>query len=214
MPLVAREYLPDTRAYVCRNCGTHLVTHENLVSKAFQGRGGRAFLFNSCLNYSVGPKEDRKLITGLHTVCDIFCRYCSHPLGWKYEAAYEESQKYKVGKFIIECTNMSIGQRWAEENKLRISDVKNRRSSNDANDENASEATHQRARSRSSSGTGTAASTFSIFMNRLTQITSTSGGAASSEDDDARRQEGNEEETNDENQQQDETSDVYVDDSD
>jgi hypothetical protein len=36
------------------------------------------------------------LITGLHTVADIFCTVCDANLGWKYEMAYEEGQKYKV----------------------------------------------------------------------------------------------------------------------
>ena len=33
------------------------------------------------------------LITGLHTVVDIYCVKCQSVLGWKYEEAYEESQK-------------------------------------------------------------------------------------------------------------------------
>ena len=41
-------------------------------------------------------------MTGLHTVCDISCSQCSTVIGWKYEVAFEESQKYKEGKFIIE----------------------------------------------------------------------------------------------------------------
>jgi hypothetical protein len=81
-------------------------------------------LFNKCVNVAVGPKEDRVLITGLHTVADIYCIECQSVLGWKYvrsssllqtketrsgtqEEAYEESQKYKVGKFIIEKVKMS-----------------------------------------------------------------------------------------------------------
>ena len=51
---------------------------------------------------TLGPREDRVLITGLHTVCDIHCTTCGNVLGWKYEMAFEESQKYKEGKFIIE----------------------------------------------------------------------------------------------------------------
>ena len=42
------------------------------------------------------------LITGMHTVCDIQCSMCGNVLGWKYETAYEESQKYKEGKYILE----------------------------------------------------------------------------------------------------------------
>lgn len=70
--------------------------------QAFQGRHGRAYLFSNVVNVTLGPREDRLLITGLHTVCDIMCSTCNSVLGWKYEMAYEESQKYKEGKFIIE----------------------------------------------------------------------------------------------------------------
>ncbi|KAG5550512.1 hypothetical protein RHGRI_015475 [Rhododendron griersonianum] len=42
------------------------------------------------------------MMTGMHTVVDIFCVGCGSIVGWKYEAAYEKSQKYKEGKFIIE----------------------------------------------------------------------------------------------------------------
>ena len=51
---------------------------------------------------TLGPREDRVLMTGLHTVCDIHCTTCESVLGWKYEVAFEESQKYKEGKYIIE----------------------------------------------------------------------------------------------------------------
>lgn len=70
--------------------------------QAFQGRHGRAYLFSNVVNITLGPKEDRLLITGLHTVCDIMCSSCGTNLGWKYVTAFEESQKYKEGKYIIE----------------------------------------------------------------------------------------------------------------
>ena len=54
------------------------------------------------VNVTLGPREDRLLMTGLHTVADIHCTTCGAVLGWKYEMAFEESQKYKEGKFIIE----------------------------------------------------------------------------------------------------------------
>ncbi|KAJ6868013.1 hypothetical protein NC651_033149 [Populus alba x Populus x berolinensis] len=56
----------------------------------------------SCDEYCVGPKEDRHLLTGLHTVADVSCAECREVLGWKYERAYEASQKYKEGKYIFE----------------------------------------------------------------------------------------------------------------
>ncbi|KAG6432447.1 hypothetical protein SASPL_104023 [Salvia splendens] len=63
---------------------------------------GKAYLFNKVVNVSVGEQEDRMMMTGMHTVVDIFCVGCGSIVGWKYEAAHEESQEYKVGKYILE----------------------------------------------------------------------------------------------------------------
>ena len=60
------------------------------------------------MNIAVGPKEDRQLMTGLHTFADIYSR---EVLGWKYERAYEESQRYKEGKFIFEKANI-VKENW------------------------------------------------------------------------------------------------------
>ena len=48
------------------------------------------------------------LITGLHSVNDIFCKRCKNMIGWTYSKAYEPSQKYKEGKFIIEKINLHL----------------------------------------------------------------------------------------------------------
>lgn len=58
------------------------------------------------------------MTTGNHTVRDIYCVKCGETLGWKYvcrsfcffvvsnssvqDRAYEQSQKYKEGKYILE----------------------------------------------------------------------------------------------------------------
>lgn len=36
------------------------------------------------VNISLGPNEDRQLISGLHTVNDIYCSSCQQILGWRY----------------------------------------------------------------------------------------------------------------------------------
>jgi len=41
-------------------------------------------------------------MTGLHTVCDLYCITCTDNIGWYYSEAFEESEKYKEGKFIVE----------------------------------------------------------------------------------------------------------------
>ena len=69
---------------------------------------GRAYLFDQCVNITFGKIEDRILITGLHSVCDIFCKRCKTMVGWTYARAYEASQKYKEKKFIIEKINLHM----------------------------------------------------------------------------------------------------------
>lgn len=101
-------YLDGPQIYACAQCRTHLTSHDDIISKSFHGRHGRAYLFDQCVNVSVGPPEDRNLMTGMHSVCDIFCKRCKNLVGWTYAKAYEPSQKYKEGKFIIEKINLHM----------------------------------------------------------------------------------------------------------
>ncbi|KAI4353307.1 hypothetical protein L6164_002266 [Bauhinia variegata] len=88
--------------YSCKHCQTHLALADDIISKSFHCRHGKAYLFDNVVNITVGEKEERMMITGMHTVVDIFCVTCGSIVGWKYEAAYEKAQKYKEGKFILE----------------------------------------------------------------------------------------------------------------
>lgn len=101
-------YLEGPMIYTCGECRTHLTSHDEIISKSFHGRHGRAYLFDHCVNITTGPIEDRRLITGLHSVCDIFCKRCKTLIGWTYARAYEPSQRYKEGKFIIEKINLHM----------------------------------------------------------------------------------------------------------
>lgn len=108
-----QAYLPSChRTYSCIHCRAHLANHDELISKSFQGSQGRAYLFNSVVNVGCGPAEERVLLTGLHAVADIYCECCKTTLGWKYEHAFESSQKYKEGKFIIELAHMIKENGW------------------------------------------------------------------------------------------------------
>ncbi|KAJ6646621.1 Protein yippee-like [Pseudolycoriella hygida] len=80
-----QAYLPPAnRTYSCVHCRAHLASHDELISKSFQGSQGRAYLFNSVVNVACGQAEERVLLTGLHAVADIYCECCKTPLGWKY----------------------------------------------------------------------------------------------------------------------------------
>jgi hypothetical protein len=43
------------------------------------------------------------MTTGRHIVRDIACRQCKETVGWKYDKAYEKTELYKEGKYILEA---------------------------------------------------------------------------------------------------------------
>ncbi|KAH9812356.1 Yippee/Mis18 [Melampsora americana] len=102
MGLQHREYLSGSRVFGCSKCRTHLATTDNMISRQFNGQHGRAYLFETAVNIKLGEAEDRPMTTGLHTVRDIYCGKCGTTIGWKYDKAYEPTQKYKEGKVILE----------------------------------------------------------------------------------------------------------------
>ncbi|XP_008562699.1 PREDICTED: protein yippee-like 1, partial [Galeopterus variegatus] len=106
------SFLPEcTTPCPCCLTTTSLLTPSSSL-QSFQGSQGRAYLFNSVVNVGCGPAEERVLLTGLHAVADIYCENCKTTLGWKYEHAFESSQKYKEGKFIIELAHMIKDNGW------------------------------------------------------------------------------------------------------
>mmetsp|Transcript_12551 Transcript_12551/g.27074 ORF Transcript_12551/g.27074 Transcript_12551/m.27074 type:complete len:128 (+) Transcript_12551:215-598(+) len=96
------EWLGDGHVYSCRLCHVPISKKDELLSKAFHARSGKAYLFHHAANVCLGPKEERMMTTGMHVVSDIFCVSCCNPLGWRYDMAYEKQQKYKEGKYILE----------------------------------------------------------------------------------------------------------------
>ncbi|KAH0862380.1 hypothetical protein HID58_079591, partial [Brassica napus] len=42
------------------------------------------------------------MMTGLHTVADIYFVKCGSYVGWRYEFGFEKNQQYKEGKSILE----------------------------------------------------------------------------------------------------------------
>lgn len=55
------------------------------------------------VNVEAGEPAERNMTTGRHVVRDITCRTCNEVVGWKYDKAYEQSERYKEGKFILEA---------------------------------------------------------------------------------------------------------------
>ncbi|OBR07680.1 Yippee family protein [Colletotrichum higginsianum IMI 349063] len=131
---------PDTLR--CSTCSCDVAFSSQIVSKGFTGRYGRAYLVaptppppapisggaptpkaggntgaagpGSLANVRIGRCENRQLVTGWHVVADITCVLCSAKLGWKYVDAKELSQKYKVGKFILEVERVVPFRSWED----------------------------------------------------------------------------------------------------
>ncbi|KAI1389518.1 yippee-domain-containing protein [Hypoxylon trugodes] len=111
----------------CYTCASDFAFTSQIVSKGFTGRYGRAFLVSppeqppqrgaktrDLINIKVGKSETRVLVTGSHVVADITCAVCHAKVGWKYIDAKEESQKYKVGKFILETQRCIVYRNWED----------------------------------------------------------------------------------------------------
>ncbi|KAD1904840.1 hypothetical protein E3N88_42142 [Mikania micrantha] len=98
----------EGKIYSCKHCKTHLA----LCDDIFQRSGSTCFKISQLTmfyrtNVTVGVKEDRMMMTGLHTVADIFCVKCGSIVGWTYETAHEKNQKYKEGKSVLERFKLS-----------------------------------------------------------------------------------------------------------
>ncbi|KAK6189496.1 hypothetical protein LQW54_013204 [Pestalotiopsis sp. IQ-011] len=103
MGLAYNTYLDSNKIYGCKECKAHLANHDEIISRNFRGQHGKAYLFNSVVNILEGEPSERSMTTGRHVVRDIACKQCSSTVGWKYDRAYENSEKYKEGKFILEA---------------------------------------------------------------------------------------------------------------
>ncbi|MCJ1485426.1 hypothetical protein MMC06_005600 [Schaereria dolodes] len=127
------KYLNGHTSFLrCGRCATDLCLTSQIISKGFTGRHGRAYLVSaqpvadglsatsiakdssSLPNTYTHKAVPRQLVTGAHTVSDVSCAFCGIILGWKYVAAEEESQRYKVGKFILETKKICSSSYWED----------------------------------------------------------------------------------------------------
>ncbi|KAM3579629.1 hypothetical protein VKS41_009424 [Umbelopsis sp. WA50703] len=102
MGLKYRTYLNGNSILCCKKCKTHLSANDAIISRQFHGQHGPAYLIKYVVNVDHGDPDDRTMITGLYTVRDISCSKCKTVVGWTYVKAFEDSQKYKEDKFILE----------------------------------------------------------------------------------------------------------------
>jgi len=95
-------HLGGPRMFCCVHCETFLTNRGELISTRFTGATGRAFLFNKVVNLNYSERSERVMLTGRHWVRDVFCKNCNDKVGWMYEFAMDDAQRYKEGKVILE----------------------------------------------------------------------------------------------------------------
>ncbi|CDH93300.1 Yippee domain-containing protein [Caenorhabditis elegans] len=95
------------KMFFCTNCDTYLADKGHLVSTSFTGTTGQAFLFKNVTNVKFGESVVRNMLTGAHFVRDVFCQSCRAQLGWMYELAPNDNEKYKEGSVILERMNIT-----------------------------------------------------------------------------------------------------------
>ncbi|TFL04568.1 hypothetical protein BDV98DRAFT_524744 [Pterulicium gracile] len=110
-PHVLESY-PDQPIYSCLKCCATIALQDELISKAFSGRDGPGFLIHIATNVRLGKKEDRALMTGVHSVADVYCLGCNERIGWFYHKAADVSQKYKEGKYLLEKERLVKENMW------------------------------------------------------------------------------------------------------
>lgn len=160
-------YLDGPQVYACAQCRTHLTSHDDIISKSFYGRHGRAYLIDNCVNYKRGTAEDRRLMTGLHQVADVHCIHCDHVIGWTYLKAYDHGQKYKEGKFVIEKINLFMEQEYSDVHlpAMERVDKFRKRSMSWCSSEDNEKFIYEYPRSETTTAAGTSSSSFSDVNN-------------------------------------------------
>jgi hypothetical protein len=78
------------------------------LSREFRGKHGKAYLFSDVVNAITSNTTERRYTTGKHIVSDVSCQRCESVIGWKYDKAFENSEKYKEGKYVLEMQLLSV----------------------------------------------------------------------------------------------------------
>uniref|UniRef100_A0A0N5AYP8 Protein yippee-like n=1 Tax=Syphacia muris TaxID=451379 RepID=A0A0N5AYP8_9BILA len=104
------EHLGGNMIFSCGKCKAYLTNEDELISKHFTGSTGPAFLFNQVVNIEYSETQMRTMITGRHIVRDVSCKRCKAKLGWMYEYALNDPQRYKEAKVILERALIDVNE--------------------------------------------------------------------------------------------------------
>lgn len=87
---------------LCLCCGTPVLRTSDIASSQYHIMTGPAYLANAAQNLDVAEVSYESVyMSGRYTVRDVACTCCNMRLGVTYENAVDESNRYKVGKFLL-----------------------------------------------------------------------------------------------------------------
>lgn len=87
---------------LCLCCGTPVLRTSDIASSQYHIMTGPAYLANAAQNLDVAEVSYESVyMSGRYTVRDVACMRCNMRLGVTYENAVDESNRYKVGKFLL-----------------------------------------------------------------------------------------------------------------
>ncbi|OAF71376.1 hypothetical protein A3Q56_00849 [Intoshia linei] len=91
-----KQYVADSKVfYTCLRCNSHLLNRNDIISKAFHGSSGDAYLAIKVLNITLGKSEERLFMTGVHR-----------------QRSPAQCEKYKEGKYILESVHLMKINKW------------------------------------------------------------------------------------------------------
>jgi len=90
------------------SCGTHLAYNKMVLSTDFHCASGDAYLFAAVVNVLRGKNKKERLRSGMYIIADLFCVCCYQKLGWIYDYATADDQKYKEEKVVLERSLINL----------------------------------------------------------------------------------------------------------
>lgn len=103
------EIPDDALMYHCNSCKSPILHCHDIVSTHYHGAHGPAFLVDHLYNVAEHQTAyTTAFITGAYRVCNVQCAGCGITLGKKYIVAHELANRFKVGKYLLEQTMVSL----------------------------------------------------------------------------------------------------------
>eukprot|EP00210_Caulerpa_lentillifera_P006741 g6443.t1 len=83
-------------------CSIDIASSSIIVWEGYMAAQQPAYLFKTAINIDpYSSVRNEQLTTGMYSLCDVQCRCCCSPLGWRYISAERSDQKYKEGCSLL-----------------------------------------------------------------------------------------------------------------